>query len=264
MQNLAQTMSNQQSYSMIGKTVEGRTFLESEGKYMDIKGRVDSVVVRAGQTFLKVGSYEISLKDVDQVFEDEYQMMVWHSINNNILNNQNLALVGKYIQAITVENGQAKEYVEGQVMSIRFIDGRPLLVVQDSKGNSKEIYTEEVISIAGGLQLVGKNAVIHAFDNSLTPPGYRDVSGTISGIRIYGGRAFVQIGGLEAQVDKIDILTEALRSVGTNVTLYKDNVSQDIRAQGPISQVVVREGKIFVRIGGGTENIPYEDVRTLL
>ena len=59
MQNVAKSMSLQQGYSLIGKTVYGLSYNQTTGVYDEVSGQLSSVVARNGDKFLNIGDQEL-------------------------------------------------------------------------------------------------------------------------------------------------------------------------------------------------------------
>lgn len=238
MQNLNKATTYSQSFSLIGKTVEGRSYNEATGKYTDVYGRVDSVSMKNGEAYLLIGETEIKVSDVSNVYEDYYQMAVMQAMSNNIFNTQNLNLIGKHIQAITLgDDKKPNGYVEGIVDYVKFVDGSPVLVVGD-----KEVAPGSVISVSEGPMLIGMLITMSAYDKAQEK--YINVTGEITGVRVTKDSAYVQIGEYESKIDKVDKLTDAVKSIGTTVTGVVDNAS----VTGEVTGVLVKNEKIYVRV----------------
>jgi flagellar basal-body rod modification protein FlgD len=275
MQNMNRAISHQQAFAMIGMGVDGSAYSEAHGRFIDVRGFVDSVVVRGGEPFLIVGNHEMAMKDVRQVIDDHTQMRIWNSINSNIATSQNLALIGQNVQVITRNgDGEATGYVEGKVEFIRFVDGVPMLVIGD-----QEVHAGEVIAIAGtgnpmivGLEVMLPNIRVESVVDGQTVIDTKTVRGLVTGINFSSGKIFVQVGEYQAEVDRLETLTEALRSVGRNVTAQLTSgeaPNQVVRnIAGTVNAVVISNGKVNVIVASTNddgeevrETVPFSDVR---
>lgn len=266
MQNLNQTMSNSQTFSLVGKYVAGDLYNSQTGTSSEIAGRVASVVMRNKQPFLVVSNYdgktvEAPMSDITNVYEDENQLAMTRAGVMNSFTAQNVALIGKYIQAITMdaEGKKATGFVEGTVDYVKLVGGSPVLVV----GN-KDVYPTELISVSDSKMLVGltiqvakKVAVTNEGDDSdevdateaiedgteAVEGGTEAVEGgteaaeteapateytyvyhphTIIGVEIDGDVAkLVLDDGSKIEIDKIDSVTEALKFVDKEVKTSK-------------------------------------------
>jgi flagellar hook assembly protein FlgD len=268
MQNMNKSMQHQTAFSMIGKLISGRTFSEAQSRFVEVAGRVDSVVIRGGEAFLIVGDNEVAMNNVDQIIEDPRQMWVWQSINNNVANSQTMALIGQNVQAIKRgEDDKALGFVEGKVEFVRFNNGIPMLVIGDN-----EIFPSEVIAVSGDKPLLQGQPLSILVSGQLT-------SGKITGINIADEKAFVQIEDLQggrhqAEIGAIDVFTEAIRSIGRNVTgtiVTGTGVETEVRnIEGNVKGVVVgSNARVYVTVetaneDGSTsqERVLFEHVRT--
>jgi hypothetical protein len=228
---------------MVGKLVIGSTFDESQGRYMDVAGRVDSVVIDpfSKDAFLIVAGNRVKLDRVTDITDDPTQMNLWQNINNNIFTHQNLALIGQNVQALTRnERGEVTGYVEGKVEYLRFGGSAPMLVIGD-----REVFPQEVISVSSSPLLLGRQITVEVAGESFTGP--------ILGISIVNDKAFVRVGENQAEIGAIDTFTEAVQSVGRTVTgtiITGEGVTAQARTvTGPIQRVIVGGGgNVFVEI----------------
>lgn len=212
MQNLNTTMTNSQTFSLIGKYVAGDSYNDQTGEYTEFAGRVDSVIVSNKVPYLFVNNQMIKVEDVTNVFEDEnlldYQLGLAKAQTTNAFASQNIGLIGKYIQAITVKDGEPTGFVEGRVDYVKLIDGTPVLVV----GN-KDIYPSELISVSDKMMLIGKNLQLLAKkENEDDEDKYIDYE--IKGVEISKDKAWLVLDSQKIEIDKIDAVTEALKFIG--------------------------------------------------
>ncbi len=253
MQNMNSTLSQQQAYGMIGKYVVGK-YENDDGSYTYTEGRVEGVTMKSGQAWLTVGEHNVLLSNVEETYED-YSLInsVTDSFTNQIndlqsqLNNsQSMALVGQTVQAIIAdENGNAVDFVEGKVTSIKYADGNPILTV-----NGKEVYPSEIISIAKDNLLIGSNLSV-ATEDEEGNISYSD-SSEVTGITFSDSNAFVKLANGESYpVSKINHITEANQLLNTNITY--GNVS------GVATGVVLKDSEVYLQVG--EELVLYTDVR---
>ena len=218
MQNLNQTMSNSQSYSMIGKYIAAHLYNDQTGEYTDVMGRVDSVVLRNKQPFLVVGNSEVPMRDVTNVVEDQYQLELAENLATNSFAAQNIALIGKYVQAIIMnEDKKPTEYVEGRVDSVKLVNGTPVLTI-----GSKEVFPSEIYTVGTEYMTLGKALKVSQKTGEQNDDGgdiYAYVDKVIKSIEIVDEKATVVLDdGSKLTIDKINNLTEALKTIGTEVT----------------------------------------------
>jgi hypothetical protein len=155
------------------------------------------------------------------------------------VNGQNIALIGKMIQAVTLdEKMQPAGYVEGRVDNLRFIDGQGVLIV-----GGRQVKPGEVISVADEGLLLGKQLTISVVNADGTGSAYH--TGPIEGIRISAGNTYVKVSGQEAKIPYIDELTEAVNSAGSAVKL-EDGTA------GIMERALVKGGKVYAVVNDGT------------
>ncbi|MFV0392967.1 MAG: flagellar hook assembly protein FlgD [Coprobacillaceae bacterium] len=252
MQQLNSSQSQSQAYAMIGKYVVGK-YEDADGNYTYTEGRVEGVTVSAGTTYVTVGDYKIALDNVEEVYED---YSVVESINDNttsgledlgsiINSSQALGLVGQTVQAIiTDSDGNALEFLEGQVTSVKFADGSPVLMV-----NGVEVYPSEVISVAQENLMLGKEISV-ATEDADGNISYSE--STITGITFTDNVPYVNLAnGEKVKVSKINHITEANQLLGEDVTLGS--------VTGTATDVVIKNSNIYVKVGD--ELLLYTDIR---
>jgi len=243
MQNINKVSMQSQAFGLVGKTVVGTSYNSETLKYTDFSGRAESATIKNGEAYLTVNGLQVKLSEVTDVFEDYMQMGVWQSMNNNIFNQQGLSLVGRTIQAITMDaDGNADGFVEGKVEFIRFTGQTPVLVIGD-----KEVFPQEVISVADENMLIGKTIKATVLVDGV----YTEITAPIDGVKIRGDAAYLQMGGHEVLIDKIDKVTEAIRWNGRNVK-YGD-------VDGIVDGVLVKSKTVFLTVGDQT--VEFDKVR---
>ncbi len=246
MQNMNKSFQLSQSYNMIGKFVYTSKFNSMTGKSDDWDGVVSGVIIKNGNPYLRIRDKDVSLDDVYGVGEGSDIAGGIESIFNTTLNTQNLSLMGRYVQALLLdEKGNAKEFVEGKVDYVKYTGSTPILVVGD-----KEIYAYEVTSVADEKLLLDKKITVSEKD---ADGNYTDVveNGTISGVNVKEGKAYLVIGGKDYLINKINYASEAIRLVGKEVS-YKDTT-------GVASAAVLRDGNVYLKVG--EELVSYADLR---
>ncbi len=231
MQNLTKSANQQQGYALIGKTIAASVYNDSKGIYEQVNGLVQSVLIKKGETFLKVGDKEVPIDRVSDVFD--FSSSNLSNINANIATNQTLSMVGKYVQAFIIgDNNKVTAFVEGKVDYIKFdSDGKPILMVGEN-----EVYPGEVSAVADSNMLLGKNVNYSGDDGN--------IEGTISSIKIKDEKAFVEVNGKEIGIDKISYLTDALRMVGSNINHEK--------LSGKVDSVTLKDGTVYLNVGANS------------
>ncbi|MDR1532560.1 MAG: hypothetical protein LBS62_10360 [Clostridiales bacterium] len=209
MQNMNQSLSSSSAFSMIGKIVSADYYDETTAQYTSVYGPVSAVKVVSGEAYLLVDGKEIPAGKVTEVLSD-----TMNNLNNSIVAQQNVALLGKYIQAITIDSeGNAGEFVEGKVDYVKFAsDGTPILVVGE-----KEVYSYEVQAVSedNGVTLIGKEIGYETLDEE----GETVIAtGLIENINIKDNVAYLVVDGQEFALDKINYVTDALNLIGKNIT----------------------------------------------
>jgi len=149
--------------------------------------------------------------------------------------NQNLALVGRYVQAFMTDGqGNTTGFIEGRVEYIDFTGNPPLLIV----GN-EAIHLGQVVSVADGPMIMGRT--IGIFDNDAI------TNGTIAGVHISAeNNAYLVVNGTNRRIDRINFVSEAIRLRDSNLQVAHGTT------RGTISDVFVRDGEVWIRINDGT------------
>ena len=236
MQNLNSTVSQQQGFSLIGKTIVANVYGEETKTYTEVVGRVDSVMMQKGETFLFVGEKQVKLSEVTDVYEDMNQAAAWRTLNTNVFTQQSLSLIGKTVQAVILDSSKnPTDFVEGKVDYVKFTDGSPVLVVGD-----KLVYPGEVISVADKAMVIGKS-IIAMIPDEENVGEFLKVPGSIESIKFAGKDAYVVVNGKEVLIDNIDELAEALRHVGEDINVRE--------VSGTIEAVVIKNKKLYYKVG---------------
>ncbi|MDR3091292.1 MAG: hypothetical protein LBU36_03700 [Clostridiales bacterium] len=234
MQNLSATNAKAQANAMIGKEIVSEVYNQKTFQTDTVEGHVYAVTIKNGQPYLVVGENgaEVSIDDVSSVYDPIGGNPQLSNVLNSLNTSQNMALVGKYVQAITV-NGQMEPtgFIEGRVDYVKFNNGQTILVV-----GSKEIFAQEVISVGEEMMLIGKTVEVEDADGNRASGAVTDVK-----VDAAGGAAAV-INGAPYKIDNISYLTEALRYAGKRVTV------NDL--PGTVTGVVIREGVTYVELDG--------------
>ncbi len=251
-QNINATLTETKAYDTIGKYVIGR-YENADGSYSYTEGRVEGVTMNNGEAYLTVGEYQIKMSNVEEVYED-YSIInsITDLVNGNssvigslISSNQSIGLVGQTVQAIITDgDGNAVDFVEGKVTSIKFSNGIPVLMV-----NGKEVYPAEVINISEEKLLLGSNVTVGIEDEA---GNMNYTSGTVADIKFEDNAAFVLLdSGEKVPVNKINHITEANQIVG-NIVEYGDIV-------GEATEVIIENGEVYLQIGD--DRVLYTEVR---
>jgi flagellar basal-body rod modification protein FlgD len=233
MVNLNATYAKTQAYSMIGKNVNGVYTDPVTEENTEVSGLVEAVTTKNGETYLLVDGKEISLKTVTLVGDDYFTSLQLDAIYSDVTNTRAQGMVGKYVQALVAdEKGNVKDYVEGVVDYVKFVDSKTILMV----GN-KEVFPGEVSSVSDEPLLIGKKLADRI----------------ISGITVKDNKATVHFedGGSEA-LTSIGHLMGAISHVGRY--LEHDSIS------GTVNNVTIRNGVPYFNVQTGpdeTQDLSY-------
>jgi len=265
MQNMNTTTSKSQAFSMIGKEIYAEIYNEATFAMEEIEGVVSAVTMKNGQPYLLIidGNGQIkqvALDDVVEVYDDMFDtnralVEQLGGIIDSLAVSQNMALVGKHIQAIAQDVDGNPIYVEGKVDSVKFSNGQVVLVVGD-----KEIFGKEVISVADGMQLIGTPVTVLRLDEAT---GEYNVfaSGPIGNI-VFAGQdkkdPYAVIGNNQVQLataNEIVYLTEAAKYVGQEL--------KSGTVQGLVTGVYIKDMKVHlaVSVDGETHYVQFTQAR---
>ena len=255
MQNLNATFGRFQAFSMIGQNVFGLSRDSATSQVRAIEGRVESVRVIAGESWLVIGSganeQTIRARDVQFVSDDSLLLTLTALLDlsdgvtaGNVIN-QNLAMVGSYVQAIlTDSNDNPIGFVEGKVEFVDFSGVPqgipPMLVI----GNQR-VHLGQIVSVGNDRMLIGRQIGFYV-DGQFT-------QGNISEVRFRGDDALLVIGEREIPIDHINFATEAIRLREGQVAVAHGDL------RGTISQVFANAGTVWIRIqpaDGGNPSSP--------
>lgn len=234
MQNMAKMASQQQASALIGKYVEGEYYDKAKGVSVPITGIAESVVLKNGQSYLKIGENELAVDSVKSIRDINSGAL--GNINNNIVVNQSLSLVGKIVQGFNYDKDlKPISFVEGKVDYVKFdADGKPILVIGD-----KEIYGEYVNSVSDKNMLLDKDIKASVLDKDTGE--YITIYNKIKDIVIEKEKAYLLIGDSKVEIDKINYITESLNLVGKNIKT--DTVS------GEVNAVIIKDKIPYLEVG---------------
>jgi hypothetical protein len=247
MQNLNTTFNRTHAFGMIGSHVVGITRDIATGVASEIYGVVDTVRMIAGEPWLVMGAGTVNermmraseVQLVEGNVSEEMLRRILQGMEDSAvfsMVNQNLALVGRFVQAIMTDaQGNPTRFIEGRVEYIDFSGNPPLLIV----GNDA-VHLGQVLSVADSAMIIGRN--IGIYDGTSVTTGY------ITGVHISAeGNAYLQIGGTNHRIDRLNFVGEALRLRDTDVQVTHAGRT------GLVRNVVVHEGAVWMNILVGSD-----------
>ncbi|MCL2874016.1 MAG: hypothetical protein FWE29_03695 [Defluviitaleaceae bacterium] len=241
MQNMTRMLGQSKAFSMVGNIVHARHFNEAANRTDEILGVVTSVALRNGVPFLEIdGDRTVPLSAVQEVLGSQNDMLL-RMLQNNLNHLQNVALIGRYIQALVPgTDGRQPEFIEGQVDQVmQDANGNTILMV-----NGREVFAAEVISVADRNLLIGKTiSFMH---------GTERIEGPIQGVVIQDDRAYLRVNGINVHIERINQATDAIRLIETTIT-HRGN-------EYTIVGVMIRNGAPILIADDETE-IPFREFR---
>lgn len=242
MKNLNTTMLNAQAYNVIGKPVYAETVNKETGVMEAVSGVVSAVQIKSGVPYVTIGNKNVPYEDI--------KLVGAVAENNNDVVAQAITLVGKTIQGILMDDKaeNALGYIEGKVDYVKFVNGVPVLSV-----NGKDVKLYEVVSVSDKNLLIGQDVDVYLDATNTATGKITDI--IIKGVDEGGKRVdkvYVKVDGKEYLIPDISSLTSALGYVGKTVNA-KDSKGQPI--SGVVSKVLLKEGKVLLKIGKEEVNI---------
>ena len=267
------------AHTMIGKSVYAHFFCDTREEWVQADGIVQGVSRRGSNIMLNVEAgvrepvmvftgllddfgqrvyehylniygepqYRIVTRVMDVPFDrvshvsnDYFMDQQLQGILDGVANSRDIGLIGRWVQAITVDNnGDASGFVEGQVEFVRFVGGEAVLMV-----NGQEVFANEIFSVSDRRMVIGERILIGIPDtNSVT--GTTFVEGYVEAIQVRNGNAYVRLhSGESTRLDYIDHLVEALQMIGRHVTHPEADFA------GQITRVSVGFGAVNIWVGG--------------
>ena len=241
MQNLNATFSRSHAFSMMGQNVVGASRNSSTGQLQTVGGMVDSVRMIAGEPWLIINSgtpqemmlnaNDVQLVESNWTLEQILQSLMFSNESNMV--NQNMALVGRYVQAVqTNAQGTIVGFVEGRVEYVDFSGQIPMLVI----GNDM-VHLGQILSVADDPMLIGRDIAVYVEDER--------VIGQITQLRFIDNNPYIVVNGASHRIDAINFVTEALRLQRSGTTITHG------ATVGTIDDVFVQDGAVWVRIYDG-------------
>ena len=250
MQNLNTTFNRNHAFGMIGSHVVGITRNPTTGQASEVYGIVDTVRMIAGEPWLVMGAgtanermmraSEVQLVE-GNVSEEMLRRILQGMDDSAVFNmvNQNLALVGRHVQAIMTDaQGRPTQFIEGRVEYIDFSDSPPLLII----GN-EAVHLGQVLSVANENMVIGRQISIYDSGTNTIGP-----LATITGVHISAeNNAYVTIGGVNHRIDRINFVSEALRLQRNDIQVTHGGRT------GLVRNVVIDDGVVRFNIYNGTD-----------
>jgi flagellar basal-body rod modification protein FlgD len=240
MKNISEATTQSQAYSLVGSVVDGSFYDRESGAYFDYEQRaITGVSNKGGQIWLTLeGVKDVPLDSVLKVYSDMDTVMM-NQLISGMGNSTSVGLIGKTVQAV-ISKGPDKDsiFIEGIVDYVKADgDGGTLLVV-----NGEEISLGNVVSISNGNLITGK-LIYYSTNNGEEGAGLVKTSGLITGIKIKGDNAYIQVNGEEVKINKINYLTESFALLGKDVNFdgITGSVSR-IEMLGGVPQLIVSAG----------------------
>jgi len=169
-----------------------------------------------------------------------------NTINHNVANSQSFNMIGKIVQAITMNaDMEPTGFVEGKVDYVKFAqNGGTILVIGD-----KEVFPSEVVSVGEQHMLIGKLIDIELPNED---DKFEFTKHPITDVIIRNEKAYLKVAGQELLIEKINYATDALTFVGKEMDY--------MGLKGTVTGIVIRDGVPFFRLGEleGVNEISYK------
>jgi flagellar basal-body rod modification protein FlgD len=185
-----QTESIANASSFIGKTIEGKSYLDGS----PVSGVVSAVTTDGNATLLVVGDNVVAIGDVTAA----YTTSAYDALSDAA------SLMGREVAGVDASDGQT--VVSGNVVSVKTDGGAIYLEIEGQDGKA-HIRADRLLSrgsddpaeeLVAAAWLIGHTVEIKDPSN----PGQL-VSGAVDGLALEGGRVYVSIGGTLYKVTDI-------------------------------------------------------------
>ena len=245
MQNMNAAYARSQAHSMIGRRVEGLSHVAETNTFNWVDGIVTGVRIVNGEPNLVVntgsGEVDLAMARVEVVHDEVVRLHLMENMHTHLFNQQNLALIDRFVQAITVDSqGRPNGYVEGTVSSVRFTPSGPVLVV----GN-REISPGEVINIGSpgtSSMIIGRQVSAWINDGTGTMAWVTD---DIVDLRISGtDMAVVFADGTRVPFENLSALTQSMSKAADGVRVAFLDGSNIV--EGTVTGVALRSGVVYL------------------
>ena len=188
MMNVAQASQKQLATSMLGQYVEYLYTDDTTGTSSYLIGKVDYVRVSGDTPLLGIGSTEIALSDIYQVYEQ----------SNISASTTAFELIGQTVQGTISEKNALGEIetvvIEGEVIGVEMKDGTPYLVI-GTDSNRVSINFEDVQNIVEKPSITGRTVTATYIDEE---GSMQTIQGIAEYIRITASDTLVYVQGDEA------------------------------------------------------------------
>ncbi|MBR1443983.1 MAG: hypothetical protein IJ583_10690, partial [Firmicutes bacterium] len=188
----------------------------------------------------RIGDSDVPYDDVVEVYSTSASVKDENTsnISKNMVVDQALGLIGKCVQAFTLdEEGNVTGFTEGKVGYVKFDGETPVLNI-----NGTDVNTYEVISVSDDMMLKGKTI---GYDN-----GEETLYGEVKDVEISGDNVYLNIDGESVQIVDISSMMNALSLIGEDVSY--GGIS------GTVESIVIRNALPYLMTANGEIN--YKDV----
>jgi len=134
MNSTLETMSNYQSYSLVGKFVIAEAVVE--GKLVEVPGVVDSIFSKEGITYAQIGEFVVPVASIKEVFD-----------TNNILTSEMLLTASNNLIGRTVVAEVDGKDIEGIVTRVLVDKGNLIAQIDDGTNDPKFVPVNAIVDI---------------------------------------------------------------------------------------------------------------------
>jgi len=134
MNSTLETMSNYQSYSLVGKFVIAEAVVDN--RLVEVPGVVDSVFMRDGITFAQIGEFIVPVASIKEVFD-----------TNNILTSEMLLTASNNLIGRTVIAEVNGKDIEGTVTRVLVDKGSLIAQIDDGTNDPKFVPVNSIVDI---------------------------------------------------------------------------------------------------------------------
>jgi len=128
------TMSNYQSYSLVGKFVIAEAVVE--GKLVEVPGVVDSVFMKSGISYAQIGEFVVPIASIKEVFD-----------TNNILTSEMLLTASNNLIGRTIVAEVDGKDIEGIVTRVLVDKGSLIAQIDDGTNDPKFVPVNSIVDI---------------------------------------------------------------------------------------------------------------------
>lgn len=189
------------------------------------------------------------------------------NLNQTMTNAQAFGVIGKgvYLETLNQQTNQY-EMIYGIVDSVEIRNGKPYVNVGDKSAPYEDVTRVQDVNlgdnsaiVSQAMSLIGKTIQGITLDDELNPKGY--VEGKVDFVKFVDGSPVLSVDGKDVYLGEIVSVSEDTLLLGSQVSAVVD---KDNTINGKITNVEIKDKKLYLKIEGYDKEVEIQDVGSLV